>query len=81
MYDFPPSAKGLERPTGSFGRDARRDFVHAFLTDDGLGLSAGLKELLKKDATQFLPLCADLIDFAHTFVEDARMHRVKVRVC
>ncbi len=79
MYALPPSSQALVRDVGEFGSTERRDFIEAFMQDANLAMSAALQHSLGEQSQELLPLASRLIDFAHTFVESAGMHRVKVR--
>lgn len=79
MYALPPCSQELVRDVGEFGTTERRDFIDAFMRDANLAMSAALRQSLSGDSDSLLPLAARLINFSHTFVESAGMHRVKVR--
>jgi hypothetical protein len=66
------------RDVGEFGATERHDFIDAFMRDANLAMSAALRQSLSEDSESLLPMAAQLINFAHTFVESAGMHRVKV---
>jgi hypothetical protein len=78
VYDMPPTVQNLVRDVGEFGNTERGDFINAFVTDTNLAMSKSLQDTLGDASTNLMPLAAQMIDVAHTFVQDADMHRVKV---
>jgi hypothetical protein len=77
---MPPTLQVLVRDVGEFGNTERSDFISAYVNDANLAMTASLERTLGADSTDLMPLAARMIDAAHTFVQDAGMHRVKVRL-
>ncbi len=78
VYGLPPTVQSLVRDVGEFGNVERGDFINAFVTDANLAMSKSLQDTLGDASADLMPLAARMIDVAHTFVQDADMHRVKV---
>ncbi len=78
MYALPASVLDLVRDMGEFGHAERADFINAFVRDENLAMSEALKSRLADASIELMSVAANMIHVAHSFVEEASIHRVKV---
>jgi hypothetical protein len=83
VYASPPTMQRLHRSVGDFGDDERDTFTRAYFRDSNLGVAASLRHYFQQQCSNatleddFFRMASRCINAAHTFVERARMHRVK----